>query len=110
MVFRVAVTFLVMAGTACAGPSAGSRLSEANEWVQDQVEFDHGCPSANVRIIRRDKRGGTVDLDICGVVRRYKGFGTGNAGDLTTWLDVTTLYPAASLPQPLPPSKPVPER
>ena len=38
----------------------------------------------------------TADLDVCGVVRRYKGF-AGGPGSLFTWVDVTSLYPASSL-------------
>lgn len=95
------VVGLVASG--CATPGAGARLTEANPTIQSQVEFDHQCPPEKVRIIRSATRGTTVDLDICGVVRRYKAFGTGNPGDAVTWLDVTNAYPASALPAPLPP-------
>jgi hypothetical protein len=94
------VVGLVASG--CATPGAGARLTEANPSIQNQVEFDHQCPPEKVRIIRSATRGTTVDLDICGVVRRYKAFGTGNPGDAVTWLDVTNAYPASTLPVPLP--------
>jgi hypothetical protein len=92
----------VVALAACATPGPGSRLTEANPSIRDQVEFDHHCPPEKVRIIRKAAGGTTADLDICGVVRRYKAFGTGSPVDAVTWLDVTTLYPANTLPAPLP--------
>ena len=46
---------------------------------------------------------GTVDLDVCGLVRRYKALAGGVGQPSIAWLDVTTLYPASSLPPPLPP-------
>src|SRR5690348_3321838 len=43
-----------------------------------------------IRLIRYDGYG-AVDLDVCGVVHRYKSFGGG--GNTPTLVDVTTLYP-----------------
>jgi hypothetical protein len=94
---------LVVSTVACATPRPGARLTESNPNIQAQVEFDHGCAPEKVRFIRYDNSRVTADLDVCGVVRRYKAFGTGSPGDAVTWLDVTTLYPAGALPAPLPP-------
>ena len=99
------VAALVVAGaTSCAAvPKSGSR---ASDWGYDslttQVQFDHGCPAEKIRLIRYDGSR-AVDLDVCGVVRRYKSFGSGGVGYATTLVDVTTLYPASALPAPLPP-------
>jgi hypothetical protein len=95
----------VGAAAACATPGPGALLSESNPNIQAQVEFDHGCEPERVRFIRSDRSHVTVDLDVCGVVRRYKAFGTGAPGNAVTWLDVTTLYPAHTLPAPPPPER-----
>jgi hypothetical protein len=71
--------------------------------MRSQVEFDHGCAPEKVRLIRADQSHATVDLDVCGTVRRYKLFSSGGVTGTVTWLDVTALYPASSLPPPLPP-------
>ncbi len=66
-----------------------------------QVAFDHGCAQKRVRLIRYHSHIGrltALDLDVCGAVRRYKMLG-GIA------VDVTALYPATSLPGPLPPEE-----
>jgi hypothetical protein len=107
---------LAVLGVACAAPKAGGNLEEKNQLtagsgVGRQVAFDHGCPPEKVRVIRflsgDPYEGGsgvsTVDLDVCGVVRRYKAFAGGMAQTAIVWLDVTSLYPPASLPAPLPP-------
>jgi hypothetical protein len=71
--------------------------------VGPQVAFDHGCPQERIRVIKSD--GPAVDLDVCGVVRRYKSVAGGaTSGIPDTWLDVTNSYPASSLPQPLQPA------
>lgn len=60
-----------------------------------QVEFDHGCPPGRVRLLRLGNRVdgvNGVDLDVCGVVRRYQRSHDG------AWLDVTALFPSSSLP------------
>jgi hypothetical protein len=106
---------LAVVGFGCAAPKAGGNLDEKNQLtagsgVGRQVEFDHGCPPEKVRVIRflsGDPYGGgsgvgTVDLDVCGAVRRYKAFAGGMAQTSIVWLDVTSLYPPASLPAPLP--------
>ena len=67
-------------------------------FVEPDVAFDHPCASDRIRVIR--SQGTTVDLDVCGLVRRYKAFASGFGG--STWLDVTNSYPASSLPKPLP--------
>jgi hypothetical protein len=70
--------------------------------VGSQVSFDHGCPQDRIRVIKSE--GPTVDLDVCGVVRRYKSVASGApSGPGYTWLDVTSAYPASALPAPLPP-------
>jgi hypothetical protein len=103
MVNRTIVAGLAsVALSACALPGPGARLTEADPSIRDEVEFDHHCPPQKVRIIRKAGNGTTVDLDICGAVRRYKAFRTGQPGDAVTWLDVTALYPASTLPS-LPP-------
>ncbi|HET8734060.1 MAG TPA: hypothetical protein VFM45_09850 [Anaeromyxobacteraceae bacterium] len=61
-----------------------------------------GCPPERIRVIRSE--GVTVDLDVCGVVRRYKSVASGaTSGPAYTWLDVTNAYPSSALPAPLPP-------
>jgi hypothetical protein len=61
----------------------------------DQVEFDHRCPAKQVRLIRANAWGDNADLDVCGVVRRYRRLGQGS------WVDVTASFPASALPAPL---------
>ena len=101
---------------ACAAPRTGANLTESNSLtatsdIKSQVAFDHGCPLERVRVIRSLPAGsssaigtvGTVDLDVCGLVRRYKALAGGVGQPSLAWLDVTTLYPATSRPPPLPP-------
>ncbi|WP_242356109.1 MULTISPECIES: hypothetical protein [unclassified Anaeromyxobacter] len=57
------------------------------------VRFDHGC--AQDQIVELRKAGPQADLDVCGSVRRYKMVHRGESFE--TWLDVTALYPPASL-------------
>jgi hypothetical protein len=102
-------TALVMGAAACASvPKPGSR---ASDWGHDvlaaQIEFDSGCPAQKIRLIRYDGQR-AVDLDVCGVVRRYKSFGGEEVGKTPTLVDVTTLYPADALPKPLPPEATAP--
>jgi hypothetical protein len=67
----------------------------------DKAAFDHGCPEGRVLVLRESYRGGaTVDLDVCGRVRRYQDIGD---ADRTVWVDVTNAYPPSSLPPPAPP-------
>lgn len=78
--------------------------------VATQIEFEHGCPPDRVRFIRGFEGrsyglegrcyplAASVDLDVCGAVRRYQRV----AG---SWLDVTALFPAGALPAPLPPAR-----
>ncbi len=102
-------TALVLGAVSCASvPKPGSR---ASDWGYDvltaQVEFDYGCPAQKIRLIRYDGHR-AVDLDVCGVVRRYKSFGGEEAGKTPTLVDVTRLYPADALPKPLPPESAAP--
>lgn len=107
---RASPAFLVLAA-ACVGvtPAPGTRLSEVsrgdlvNDAMRTQVAFDHACPPERIRLIRADAPtfATTVDLDVCGAVRRYKAFmdlTPGEAASRPTWVDVTSLYPASSLP------------
>ncbi len=96
---------IVMSG--CVTASPGEPVGKVNfgsiSTVGAQVAFDHGCPLERIRIIRSE--GSTVDLDVCGIVRRYKSVASGApAGPAYTWLDVTGSYPASVLPAPLPPA------
>lgn len=106
------ISSLVLSGCATIPPS-GSPASEASPLtVASSAAFDHGCPLEQVRIIRADAeyivRASTVDLDVCGSVRRYKVIrDSGGPAHRQTWLDVTSLYPASSLPAPLSSSAPV---
>jgi len=103
---RVAFVLVMLAGGACAAtPQRGESLESINSGsfisIEHAVAFDHGCAADHVRVIRTEESSlgaepRAVDLDVCGVARRYKSIGG-------TWLDVTSLYPAATLPQPLPP-------
>lgn len=85
--------------------TAGSPVSEAYvgtiSTVGSQVAFDHNCPKDRIRVIRSEDN--TVDLDVCGAVRRYKSVASGQKGPPYTWLDVTASFPASALPSPLPP-------
>lgn len=98
----VGVVGLVMSGCATAGH--GDPVSNATfgtlTTVAPQVSFDYSCPNERIRVIRSERN--TVDLDVCGAVRRYKSFASGQATGYT-WLDVTNAYPASALPAPLPP-------
>jgi hypothetical protein len=103
---RVAFVLVTLAGGACAAtPQRGESLDAINSGsyisIERAVAFDHGCAADHIRVIRTAEsllgaEPFAVDLDVCGVVRRYKSIDG-------TWLDVTSLYPAATLPQPLPP-------
>jgi hypothetical protein len=89
---RALMLLLAMATTACA--TAGAPLPETpfmRQGLAETVKFDHGCPRDRTLFIREGPW--TVDLDVCGAVRRYKGVGG-------SWVDVTSLYPASSLPPP----------
>ncbi len=93
---------LILGGcvTASPGESLGNVNFGAATTAGDQVSFDHGCPPDRIRVIRSE--GVTVDLDVCGVVRRYKSVASGaRSGPAYTWLDVTNAYPASALPAPL---------
>lgn len=99
------VIALVASGCVTAHP--GEQVSKVNFGpmgsVGSQVAFDHGCPPERIRVIRSE--GSAVDLDVCGVVRRYKFVASGaSSGPPYTWLDVTSAYPASALPAPLPPA------
>lgn len=108
---RMAAAIAFVASACATTPPAGVALADLGSPVTfgnprfkdigNQVAFDHGCPPERVRVIRSEWH--AVDVDVCGVVRRYKSVGVD-----ATWLDVTNLYPATSLPQPLPASPPPP--
>jgi hypothetical protein len=105
-----ALLTLVMAGCATTMPASGEPASLASpSTVADTAAFDHGCPLERVRMLRADAKyvnvTSTVDLDVCGAVRRYKGFRgfEGNTSTTSqTWVDVTSLYPPSTLPAPIP--------
>lgn len=105
------IAVLALGQTACATmPAQGTSASEIGALrLAGTASFDHGCPSGNVRVIRADaafvNEATTVDLDVCGAVRRYKVF-RASGGNLLSqaWVDVTVLYPASTLPAPLPPA------
>ncbi len=98
--FGLVLGMLGLAASACFTPGRGDTVP--NTFVGpfsdlgDQVAFDHNCPKERVRLVRRGPAARTVDLDVCGTVRRYRMVEN-------SWLDVTSLYPASSLPAPLPP-------
>ena len=101
MGYRLAVTCLAAVTTACAtAAKPGTTLVESGySDFRNQVAFDYaGCPLDHVRVIRTIQL--TTDIDVCGVVRRYRAFWEGNSFG---WLDVTSLYPPSALPPPLPP-------
>jgi len=90
---RALMLLLATATTACA--TAGAPLPEnpfARQGLVETVTFEHGCPRDRILLIREGPS--TLDLDVCGAVRRYKGVEAGS------WVDVTSLYPASSLPPP----------
>ncbi|WP_242342408.1 hypothetical protein [Anaeromyxobacter terrae] len=67
-----------------------------SEFLTSAVAFDHGCAQDGIVVLR--KAGAQADLDVCGTVRRYKMVFAGDTSQ--TWVDVTALYPPASLPAP----------
>ena len=94
---------LVASMDACAtARQPGDRVADATvgllSTIAGQVAFDHGCAEDRIRVIRFLEP--AVDLDVCGVVRRYKSVASGGGGH--TWLDVTGSYPASARPEPLP--------
>jgi hypothetical protein len=96
---------LALAASGCVTASPGEPVNKVNfgpmSTVGSQVAFDHGCSPDRIRVIRSE--GSTVDLDVCGAVRRYKSVASGaTSGPAYTWLDVTGAYPASALPSPLP--------
>jgi hypothetical protein len=108
---RAALLALAVVSTsACVGARSGAPLAGVNTGplttLAATVSFDHGCPAERIRVIRMAppyEGYGGADVDVCGVVRRYKRFGA--HGSFDTWLDVTSLYPASALPPPLPPAE-----
>jgi hypothetical protein len=93
----------------CVTASPGEPVGRVNfgsiSTVGAPVGFDHGCPKERIRVVGSE--GSTVDLDVCGAVRRYKSVASGAAaGPAYTWMDVTGSYPAGALPAPLPPAEP----
>jgi hypothetical protein len=105
---KLLALLLVAGSSACAAPRAGANLSQTRtglgDWLpglDEQVQFDHGCAPKRVQVIRFSAI--TVDLDVCGAVRRYKRFGSQDSMTPFTWLDVTSLYPASALSAPLAP-------
>ncbi len=102
------VTVLLGLGAGACATSSGQSVANMNAGFGQRgivvsagraAAFDHHCPPDRIRLIRAD--GGTVDLDVCGQVRRYKAVAGGFSEP--TWLDVTTLYPPSALPAPLAP-------
>lgn len=65
--------------------------------VTRQAAFDHSCREDQVRVLRRSEDPGslTVDLDVCGKVRRYRDLGGRRA---YAWMDVTSAFPPEVLP------------
>ncbi len=91
----------------CVTASPGESLAKVNfgffNSLGAQVAFDHGCPQERIILIRSEGTS-TADVDVCGVVRRYKSVtGVAGSGTSFTWLDVTTAYPPSALPAPLAP-------
>jgi hypothetical protein len=76
--------------------SACGGTTSVSPFLVSAVRFDHGC--AQDQIVELRKAGPQADLDVCGTVRRYKLVHSGESFE--TWLDVTALYPPASLPAP----------
>lgn len=102
MLRSLALVFLasLAACATVAKPKKGTALVEASPLFSELANtaaFDHGCPEERVLFMRMSVN--TFDLDVCGAVRRYKMFGSFGSG--FTYLDVTSLYPASSLPPPL---------
>lgn len=96
-----------LVGSGCATAGHGEPVSNATfgtlSTVSAQVAFDHNCPKDRIRVIRSEAN--TVDLDVCGAVRRYKSVASGQTGGPNyTWMDVTSAFPASALPAPLPPA------
>ncbi|HTN52170.1 MAG TPA: hypothetical protein VML50_07185 [Anaeromyxobacter sp.] len=104
------VIVLVMAGVGCATATAGAPVPQSSPLLgggdgnlQDlsglsgTAQFDYGCPPKKVLLIRCGPS--ACDLDVCGSVHRYMAFHGINS---VNWLDVTSMYPASSLPPPLP--------
>jgi len=84
---------------ACAQvPRVGEDFSSVGELppaglLKRQVIFDHHCPAQGIRVLRVNDMATTVDLDVCGKVRRYK-----ESPDENAWEDVTNMFPPESLP------------
>lgn len=78
--FPSMVTWIIAMGItgACTGPAA----------VVRQASFDHRCASERITVTRQSDNGRTVEMDVCGSVRRYQNLG--RYGTDYTWVDVTT--------------------
>jgi hypothetical protein len=106
---RLSPWILSLALGGCAGQqqvhAAGGGTTLVPSDLLDAVTFDHGCPSHRIVVLREAPAALNgapaltvlaLDLDVCGRVRRYKEFGAGRES-VSTWLDVTALYPPDSL-------------
>lgn len=54
--------------TATAGCAAAAKARRA----QEQAAFDHRCEPGRLQVVRQSDDGRTVELDVCGTVRRYQ--------------------------------------
>jgi hypothetical protein len=81
---------LVVSTTGCAGWDREKFAGEA----ADQASFDHRCAKERIRTLRQTVDGMTVELDVCGSVRRYQSV-HGAYERRAIWID-TTGVPAAT--------------
>jgi len=73
---RFARTLLLTTFTACATPKTVA---------MQQAAFDHRCPENNIRVLRESDDRRSLELDVCGSVRRYQDV----SKEGLTWVDVT---------------------
>ncbi len=61
---------------ACASLGVPGQLTPvARDQAIQQASFDHRCPPGKIDVLRHSRDSRTLELDVCGVTRRYQAVG-----------------------------------
>lgn len=86
--FEIALLIIALgSASACSAVAAEIR----------QASFDHRCAPDRITVTRRSDNGRSVEMDVCGSVRRYQNLG--RYGTDYGWVDVTSC-PAGNAAEP----------